>query len=166
LTEINQMQQEMIQAHNRLSVAAVATKSKFEDRMRATVKELLSYRYALVAKPIEENSEVRESMWHWENAMRIGDAIFGGGSENQMRALMERNRTRPVRVNGYVQKLVDIFPAEYLTDLLRSSLNLTAEELIYRFEANKGEATHSDYGGIPTGIDQSQLRAKATFVKS
>jgi hypothetical protein len=157
LTEINQMQQEMIQAHNRLSVAAVATKSKFEDRMRATVKELLSYRYALVAKPIEENSEVPELMWHWENAMRIGDAIFGGGSENQMRALMERNRTRPVRVNGYVQKLVDIFPAEYLTDLLRSSLNLTAEELIYRFEANKGEATHSDYGGIPTGIDQSQL---------
>ena len=166
MTELNQMQREMIETHNVLSFTAVRTKNKFDERMRATVKELLGYRYALETKPIEETAEASEFRGHWENAIRLGNALFGGNSKEIQfwKNNAEWNRNRPIRIYDYVQKIVDIFPAEHLTRLLYSSKNLTAEELISLYEANKGEAKQNDYGGIPTGIDQNQLMVKATFV--
>lgn len=167
MTELGQMQQEMIQSQNILSFTAIRTKNIFDERMRSTVKELLGYRYALEAKPVEQPPEVRELVWHWENAMKIGDMIFGGNSDIQIQFMKNNanwNRTRPVRIHNYVQKLADIFPPEYLTRLLHSSKNLRAEELINLYEADKGEAKRSDYSGIPTGIDLIQLRIKVTLV--
>jgi hypothetical protein len=99
--------------------------------------------------------------------MKIGDMIFGGNSDIQIQFMKNNanwNRTRPVRIHNYVQKLADIFPPEYLTRLLHSSKNLRAEELINLYEADKGEAKRSDYSGIPTGIDLIQLRIKVTLV--
>jgi len=60
-----------------------------------------------------------------------------------------------VRIYRYIKKLVDIFPAEHLTQLLSSSQLMTAEELVAFYEAKKGEAKQSDYSGEPTGIDPS-----------
>ena len=163
MTEPNSMLIEMNEVQNTLRITAARTKDKFDERMRTTVKDLLGTRYALEAKPVEMIPEVRELVLHWENAMRIGDAIFGENSDKQIQFLKnnaEWNKTRPVRIYNYVQKLADIFPAEHLTCLLHSSKNLTAEEFISRYESNKGEAKQNDYGGIPSGIDLSQLRAK------
>jgi hypothetical protein len=55
-----------------------------------------------------------------------------------------------VKIYRYIKKLVDIFPAEHLTQLLSSSQLMTAEELLAFYEAKKGEAKQSDYSGEPT----------------
>ena len=164
MTEINQMQKEITQAYNGLSFAAVKTKDKFDARMRATVKDLLGARYALECKPVEVPQEVREFMDHLENAIRFGDAISGVNSDRLIQSMKysEWNRNQPVRIYDYVQKIIDIFPAKHLMLLLHSSKNLSAVEFISLYEANKGEAKQSDYDGIPTGIDQNQIRYKAT----
>jgi len=156
LTEPDPMFHEMIRAHNNLSITAVKTSNKFDDRMRATVKELLGYRYALEGEPIEVARERRALLWHLENADRFSDALFGVDSSKKrqfMKDNYEWNRTRPLRIYNYVQKLTDIFPSEHLTRLLSSSLTHTPEEIISLYEANKGEAKQSDYSSQPTAID-------------
>jgi hypothetical protein len=52
----------------------------------------------------------------------------------------QARRTRSIRIQTYVEKLADIFPAEYLTHLLITSQTHNTEELIRIYEADKARA--------------------------
>lgn len=167
MTEIDPMQ-EMEIVHDYLILVARKTKASFDNRMRVTVKELLNDRYPGKAENVEAaryREEFRQTM---ESAENLADALFGVDSGKRrlyIGNIQEWNRTRPSRICQYVQKLVDIFPAERLTHLLISSQHLTAEELIEFYEANKGEGKQSDYSGQPTGIDPNAFRIIATRIR-
>ena len=75
---------------------------------------------------------------------------------------MDLEYERPRRVLNYVLKIVDIIPVENLSKLIRDSQRLTADGLISRYEAVKGEAKQSDYSGQPSGIDPNAFRYRAT----
>lgn len=166
MTEPDPMFQEMIRVQYTLSITSARTKYKFDDKMRTTVKALLGYRYTLKGEPIYRERE--EFDWHLDNASILSDIIFRVDSSKQRQLRkneVEWKRTRPFRIYTYVQKLADIFPAEHLIQLLRSSQRLTAEELIALYEANKGEAKMSDYSGEPTGIDPTKFKTIAKLVR-
>jgi hypothetical protein len=155
------MFQEMIRAQNNLSITAGRTKEKINSKMRATVKDLLGYRYALEGEPIEKYREREELMWHLEAADLFSDVIFGVDSSKKrqfMKDNLDWSRTRPLRIYNYVQKLADIFPPEHLNILLRISLNHTPEDTIRIFEEITGEAERGDYSGEPTGIDTTKFK--------
>ena len=158
------MFQEMIRARNNLRIATAKTSYKFDAKMRATIKDLLGYRYALTAEPIKIYRQRRDLMQIIKDSDKFSDWVFGIDSSRQRQFMnnnAEWNRLRPLRIFDYVQKLADIFPPEHLTHLLASSLNHTPEEIISLYEANKGEAIQSDYDCEPTGIDLSSIRKRA-----
>ena len=160
MTEPNLMLEEEIRAQNFLSATAVRTKTKFDERMRATVKEAVSNRFLPEAIPVESARQEKYHAAHIEFAERIGDKIFGMDSSRKlqlMKAGMEEINTRPVRIHRYMLKLVDKFPAEHLIHLLMSSLRLCAEDTIRLYEANKGEAESNDYYNEPTELDLSSI---------
>ena len=160
--------QELEIAHDSLLIVARKTKNGFDGRMRATVKEMLGYRYPLKAVPAEKVRSGEEFTQILESSEIFSNLIFGTDSSKQrqfMKKVEEWNRTRPERINRYIKRLADIFPAEHLTQLLSSSQLMTAEELIALYEAKKGEAKSSDYSGYPTGIDSSKLKSIATIVR-
>ena len=155
------MSLEFVSARNDLRLTAERTRGKFDERMRANVKELLGYRYADIGKPIELPSETRELMEHIENADILSDVLFGANNSERRqwkRANLEWYRNRPVRVYNYVQKIADIFHPEHLTHLLRTSLRMTPEALISFYEANPNEAKLSDYAGQPSAIDPNVFK--------
>ena len=147
--------QELEIAHDSLLIVARKTKNGFDGRMRATVKEMLGYRYPLKAVPAEKVRYREDFTQILESSEIFSNLIFGIDSSKQSQFMkkVEWNRTRPERINTYIKRLADIFPAEHLSQLLSSSQLMTAEELIALYEAKKGEAKQSDYSGEPTGID-------------
>jgi hypothetical protein len=160
LTESDSRLKEMIIVRNNMTIAAGMTKDRFDARMRMTVKDLLGYRYASLRVPIEVARGVREEVYHFELAGILGDGLVGSGPQKlrpSLGSISLWNRYRPIRVYGYLQRLVDSFPAMYLTVLLRTSLNHTAEETIALYEGNKGEAIRNDYAGQPTAIDLTSI---------
>lgn len=167
MSDLDLRLQEMIQVRDNMSTTAAQTRERFDAKMRDTVKDLLSYRYALEGEPIEDARKRREFMQHIENAEILSDAIFGK-DPSKSRLLMknyEWNRGRPHRIYDYIQRLADMFPSRYLLYLLRTSLNHTAEETIAIFEADKGEALHSDYSGQQTGLDYTTLPVVSKSVR-
>ena len=165
--ESNSMLQELIQAHKFLSSTATITKNKFDAKMRATVKDLISHHYALKVKSIDIVRQKRMVKNHFEVSEIIGDRLFGMDTSKKLQFQKngeEQLRTRPYRIYTYIQKLVDIFPVEHLTKLLRDSLSHTPEETILLYEANKGEAQASDYYCEPTQIDPTALKNTAELI--
>lgn len=161
MTESNAMFQEMVRVHDSLSGTAMRTKDKIDSRMRATVKEVINDRLIPVAEPAKKVRQGRELRMHFIIADAVSDALLGMDSSKQMQFMKnmeEWNRTRPVRIYNYVLKLVDIFPAEHLTQLLRDSLSHDAEETIRIYEPIKGEARSKDYSCEPTQIDPSSIK--------
>jgi hypothetical protein len=157
--------QEMTQVRNIMRTTAEKTKEKFDTRMRSTVKGLLIYRYAPKTEPADVERERRYHEAHFEIADIFSDIFFKvNNSERRqfMKEITEWARGKPLRVFLYIQKLADIFPAQYLTLLLRTSLKNTAEQTIAIYEANKGDALRSDYSGEPSGIDSAALPITVT----
>ena len=167
MTESNPMLQEMIRVKNSMTMTSMRTKNKFDDRMRVTVKDLLDYHYAMEGESIELVNYRRDFMQVLERADILTDWIFRVNSSRRrqfMKNAAEWNGNRPIRIFNYLEKLVDIFPPEHLIDLLSSSLKHGPEEIISIYEANKGEAKLSDYGGEPTGIDLTAFKIKVNFI--
>ncbi len=157
MTEPVPMSLEFVRARNDLRLTAERTRGRFDELMRANVKELLGYRYAEVGKPVEIPSGTRELVGHYENADILSDVLFGVNN-SERRSAREWDRNRPVRVYDYVQKLADIFSPEYLIHLLRNSLRMTPEALIDFYEAYQNEAKLSDYAGQPSAIDPNAFK--------
>jgi hypothetical protein len=160
LTEGDPRLKEMIIVRNNLTIAAGMTKGRFDARMRMTVKDLLGYRYSSLRVPIEVARGNWEEIFHLELAGILGDRLVGNNPQKRMPSLGSIslwNRYRPIRVYNYLQQLADIFPAMYLTDLLRTIMSHSAEETIALFERDKGEAIRNDYVGQPTAIDPTSI---------
>ena len=161
MTEQDLMFKEMVQAQNSLSLTAAMTKEKIDAKMRATVKELLNYRYASKGNPIKKYNGKNVFTDHFEDSVILGELLFGPdpSGRRQVQVMnIELNRTRPLRIHNYVQRLADIFPPEHLTHLLRTSLRMTPEALISFYEANPNEAKLSDYAGQPSAIDPNVFK--------
>jgi hypothetical protein len=115
--------------------------------MRATVKGLLEYRYALQGELTEDAKGRRAHMMALKDSGLMIKKIFGVDNSNFREAYKKKmnwDYERPRRVLNYVLKIVDIIPVENLSKLIRDSQRLTAEGLISRYEAVKGEAKQSD----------------------
>ncbi|MGD0803515.1 MAG: hypothetical protein ABSA11_05505 [Candidatus Bathyarchaeia archaeon] len=161
MTEYNHRLREMIQVKESLNSIASKTKDVFDAKMRATVKGLLDDHYALEGLTVEDAEGMRAHMRVVEVSGQIADKLLGVDGSNfrqTHRSKMDWDYDRPRRVLEYVKKIADIIPAEYLTKLISDSQRLTAEELISRYEAVKGEAKQSDYSGQPSGIDPKAFR--------
>jgi hypothetical protein len=151
----------MLQIKESMNSIAIKTKDVFDAKMRATVKDLLDHHYALEGLTVEDAEGRRAHMRVIEASGQIADKLLGVDGSNfrqTYRSKMDWDYDRPRRVLEYVQKIADIIPAENLTKLIRDSQRLTAEELISRYEAMKGEAKQSDYSGQPSGIDPNAFR--------
>ena len=165
MTEYNHRLGEMMHVKESLNSVAMSTRDVFTAKMRATVKGLLEYRYALEGE-LTEDVESRQAQMQWfEGSGKNMDKILGVDNSNFWRTYrknMDWEYERPRRVLNYVLKIVDIIPVENLSKLIRDSQRLTAEGLISRYEAIKGEAKQSDYSGQPSGIDPNAFRYRAT----
>jgi hypothetical protein len=167
LDESVDLRGEMQRARDSLAEAAAETQDVVEARMRSIVKRLLALRYAAPVESIEEEQTRTENRQAFERGGQLGDRILGVDTSSSRQKYMDSldwGHDRPKRVQEYVQKIADIFPATHLTSLLRSSEEYTAEELIEFYEAVKGEAKRSDYSGQPSGIDPSMILVKARIV--
>jgi len=161
MTDSHLMFREMVQVQNTLSLTAAMTKEKIDARMRATVKDLLRHRYALEPEPIEEYNKRRGKMLQVGIVDLFTDALLHVDSSNKRRDMYnyeELNRTRPLRIYNYVQRLADICPPEHLTHLLQTSLRMTPEALISFYEASQNDAKLSDYTGQPSSIDPNVFK--------
>jgi hypothetical protein len=168
VTETESRLGEMNYVKNSLQHAAAEANHIVDARMRSTVKELLAYQYAPTAETVEVVKEIDSFINIIESADIFSDIIFGMDSSKNRefkRRNYEWNKARPVRLYDYVQKLADIFPAQHLIKMIHSCKSMPAEELIDFYEANKGEARQSDYGGKPTGIDLSVFVSKAIVLR-
>lgn len=169
MTWLESKRVEMSQTRSSLEDTARRTAPQFDDWMRYSVKEALEYRYAPFAESVEVAAEKASFMRTLDNADKFSDLLFGLDSGRQRewrRRNYEWSQRRPVRVADYVQKIADIFPARFLKYLIINCRELTAEQLIDRFEFSKGEARRSDYAGNPSGIDSSSFLARGEAVKA
>jgi hypothetical protein len=156
LSETEKRRLELSKTIDYLKITITMSMSVLDDKMRKTVKELLGYRYML--KPLsDKQKKIDEDRLLFINAAEFADKVFGTEPREwvKSRKSYELERDRPVRIYDYVQKIADIFPAEHLTRLVYCSKQLSPEALIAYFEAEKGEASGSDYVGEPSGIDPS-----------
>jgi len=150
-----------------LNSVSMSTRDVFTAKMRATVKGLLEYRYALQGELTEDAKGRRAHIQALEDSGLMIKKIFGVDNSNFREAYKKKmnwDYERPRRVLNYVLKMVDIIPVEDLSKLIRDSQRLTAEGLISRYEAVKGEAKQSDYSGQPSGIDPNAFRYRATRI--
>jgi hypothetical protein len=167
MTEPNPMHLEARRVYNSLIFTAAKTKDEIDARMRNTVKDLLDYHYALEGEEIEDVEGRKAHMQAFLISSQIADKLLGVDSSNHRQTYKNAvnwNHERPRRISDYVQKIADIVPAENLTKLIRDCQRLTAEKLISRYEAVKGEAKLSDYSGQPTGIDSNAFRYIAKII--
>jgi hypothetical protein len=163
LGDIQSMQGERTLAQNALIIASESSRDIFDDKMRATVKEFVGYRYAVKSLTVEYARE-KDKLLGTAYAANIVTGLVFGVDEREpvkfMKNIENWDRASSVRIYRYIQRLVDIFPAQHLTNLLRSCLKHSAEEVIMLFEVNKGEAKSKDYAEGPTQIDFSSITAK------
>lgn len=140
------------------------TKGSLESRMRVAVRVMIRDYYPIkvdLAKNVKSREYLEKNL---QMADLIGDALFGLGTGEQSRTNIsnaESVRRRPIRILNYIEKLVELVPADYLIMFLSDCLSLGLEETIGTYEVIKGEAKSNDYFNLPTGIDSASFRKYA-----
>jgi hypothetical protein len=156
VTWLESRRQEVFLIKRRLEVSAESSKDSFDGYMRRSVKEVLYHVYPPRPESMEAFKERRRKYVGDTYTTLLQGVLGRKDAAEHVEMLTRYYELKPLeeyRIVDYIMKMVDMFPAQFLTGLVTECGKLTATQWIMRFEGVKGEARLNNYMGQPTKID-------------